>query len=112
VIGLYNRDEKCFLCGTNWVFKYGSLCFICKGLMTHSHPCHQLPSQQLDQAVSCTLIICASLHYQCNAVPLISTIISKKPDATISYSADEGVTFLQNTVAYQQTFVAHHLRKQ
>jgi len=21
LIGFYNRDEKCLLCGTNWVFK-------------------------------------------------------------------------------------------
>ena len=32
LIGFYNRDEKCLLCGKDWVFKYSSLCFVCKGL--------------------------------------------------------------------------------
>ena len=32
LIGFYNRDEKCLLCGTNWVFKYSSLRFVFKGL--------------------------------------------------------------------------------
>jgi hypothetical protein len=30
--GFYNRDEKCLLRGTNWVFKYSSLRFVFKGL--------------------------------------------------------------------------------
>jgi hypothetical protein len=29
----YNRDEKCLQRGTDWVFKYSSLRFVCKGLM-------------------------------------------------------------------------------
>ena len=32
LIGFYNLDEKCLLCGTNWIFKYSSLRFIFKGL--------------------------------------------------------------------------------
>ena len=32
LIGFYNRDEKSLLRGTNWVFKYGSLRFVCKEL--------------------------------------------------------------------------------
>jgi hypothetical protein len=32
LIGFYNRDEKCSQRGTNWVFKYSSLRFFCKGL--------------------------------------------------------------------------------
>ena len=28
LIGFYNRDEKCLLRGTNWVFKYSSLRFV------------------------------------------------------------------------------------
>ena len=32
LIGFYNRDEKCLLLGTNWVFKYSSLRFVFKGL--------------------------------------------------------------------------------
>ena len=32
LIGFYNRDEKCLLHGTNWVFKYSSLRFVFKGL--------------------------------------------------------------------------------
>jgi len=32
LIGFYNRDEKCLLRGTNWVFKYSSLRFVFKGL--------------------------------------------------------------------------------
>jgi len=35
VIGLYNRDEKCLQRGTDWVFKYSSLRFVCKGLMSY-----------------------------------------------------------------------------
>ena len=31
--GFYNRDEKCLLRGTNWVFKYSSLRFVFNGLM-------------------------------------------------------------------------------
>ena len=32
LIGFYNRDEKCLLRGTNWVFKYSGLRFVFKGL--------------------------------------------------------------------------------
>ena len=32
LIGFYNRDEKCLLRGTNWVFKWRCLCFVFKGL--------------------------------------------------------------------------------
>ena len=35
LIGFYNRDEKCLLRGTNWVFKLSSLRFVFKGLITH-----------------------------------------------------------------------------
>jgi len=31
-IGFYNRDEKCLQRGTDWVFKYSSLCFVFKDL--------------------------------------------------------------------------------
>ena len=33
LIGLYNRDEKCLQSGTDWVFKYSGLRFVCKGLI-------------------------------------------------------------------------------
>jgi len=33
LIGFYNRDEKCLQRGTDWVFKYSSLRFDCKGLI-------------------------------------------------------------------------------
>ena len=32
LIGFYNRDEKCLLRGTHWVFKSSSLRFVFKGL--------------------------------------------------------------------------------
>ena len=32
--GFYNQDEKCLQRGTDWVFKYSSLRFVFKGLMT------------------------------------------------------------------------------
>ena len=32
LIGFYNRDEKCLQRGADWVFKYGSLLFVFKGL--------------------------------------------------------------------------------
>ena len=53
-----------------------------------------------------------SLHYQCNVGSQTGIAISEEPAVTISYPADEGETFLHNTVAYRQTFVAAHLRKQ
>ena len=34
-IRFYNRDEKCLLRGTNWVFKYSIFPFIFKGLIKH-----------------------------------------------------------------------------
>jgi hypothetical protein len=34
LIGFSNRDEKCLLRGTNWVFKSSSLRFVFKGLTT------------------------------------------------------------------------------
>ena len=34
LIGFYNRDEKCLQRGTDWVFKYSSLRFVFKGLIT------------------------------------------------------------------------------
>ena len=39
LIGFYNRDEKCLLRGTDWVFKYSGLRFVFKGLITKSHSC-------------------------------------------------------------------------
>ena len=33
-IGFYNRDEKCLQRGTDWVFKYSGLRFVCKGLIS------------------------------------------------------------------------------
>jgi hypothetical protein len=33
MIGFYNQDEKCLQRGTNWVFKYSSLRFVCKVLI-------------------------------------------------------------------------------
>jgi hypothetical protein len=33
VIGFYNRDGKCLLRGTTWVFKYSGLPFVLKGLI-------------------------------------------------------------------------------
>ena len=35
LIGFYNRDEKCLLRGTNWVFKQISLRFVFKGLSSY-----------------------------------------------------------------------------
>jgi len=32
LIGFYNRDEKCLLRGTDWVFKYSGLRFVFKRL--------------------------------------------------------------------------------
>ena len=32
LIGFYSRDEKCLQRGTDWVFKYSGLRFVCKGL--------------------------------------------------------------------------------
>jgi len=32
LITLYNRDERCLLCGKNWVYKSSSLRFFFKGL--------------------------------------------------------------------------------
>jgi len=31
LIGFYNRNEKCLQRGTDWVFKYSSLCFVLNG---------------------------------------------------------------------------------
>ena len=33
LMGFYNRDEKCLLCGTNWVFKWSCLRFVFKRLI-------------------------------------------------------------------------------
>jgi len=33
LIGFYNRNVKCLLCGTDWVFKENSLRFIFEGLI-------------------------------------------------------------------------------
>ena len=33
LIGFYSRDEKCLQRGTDWVFKYSGLRFVCKGLI-------------------------------------------------------------------------------
>ena len=34
LVGFYNRDEKCLLRGTNWVFKYSSLRFVFQWLIS------------------------------------------------------------------------------
>ena len=36
LIGFYNRDEKCLQRGTDWLFKYNDLRFVCKGLTDNS----------------------------------------------------------------------------
>ena len=41
LIGFYNRDEKCLLCGTDWVFKYSGLRFVFKRLK-HCFPYAEL----------------------------------------------------------------------
>ena len=33
LIGFCNRDEKCLMRGTDWVFKYSGVRFVFKGLM-------------------------------------------------------------------------------
>ena len=43
LIGFYSRDEKSLQRGTDWVFKYSGLRFVCKELMylrTNSELCH------------------------------------------------------------------------
>jgi hypothetical protein len=37
LIGFYSRGEKCLQRGTDWVFKYSGLRFVCKGLRSTSH---------------------------------------------------------------------------
>jgi hypothetical protein len=37
LIGIYNRDEKCLQRGTDWVFKWISLRFVFKGLISKPH---------------------------------------------------------------------------
>ena len=39
LIGFYNPDEKCLQRGTDWVFKYSSLRFVCKGLRNYPGTC-------------------------------------------------------------------------
>jgi len=34
LIGYYNQNGACLLCGVGWVFKQDPLCFILKGLNT------------------------------------------------------------------------------
>jgi hypothetical protein len=48
LIGFYNRDEKCLLHGTDWLFKWSSLPFIIKGLNTTCHP-SQADQRQRDR---------------------------------------------------------------
>jgi len=40
----YNRDKKCLRRGTDWVFKYSGLRFVCKGLNATAY--NPLPSIQ------------------------------------------------------------------
>ena len=37
LIGFYNRDEKCLLRGTDWVFKHSALRFVFKGLRMNTN---------------------------------------------------------------------------
>jgi len=32
-MGFYKRGGKCLQRGTDWIFKYSGLCFVCKGLI-------------------------------------------------------------------------------
>jgi len=32
--GFFNRDDKCLQRGTDWIFKYSGLRFVCKGLIS------------------------------------------------------------------------------
>ena len=41
LIGFYNRDEKCLLRSTNWVFKESSLRFVFNLLKPTGHVMHQ-----------------------------------------------------------------------
>ena len=40
LIGFYNRDEKCLLRGTDWVFKESGLRLVCIYLRKSSDLCH------------------------------------------------------------------------
>ena len=46
LIGFYNRDEKCLLRGTDWVFKEGGLRFVFRGLIL-KHYAHLAPLTNL-----------------------------------------------------------------
>ena len=45
LIGFYNREEKCLLRGTNWVFKISSLRFVFKRLIRKKGQIHKQPKE-------------------------------------------------------------------
>ena len=48
LIGFYNRDEKCLLRGTDWVFNYRSLRSVFKGPIKHYEEIRSTPSHILN----------------------------------------------------------------
>ena len=69
LIGFYNRDEKCLQRGTDWVFKWSGLRFVCKGLKSDIKDVHAfLPApsqncwkQELQRRMKPTFMLSLSL---------------------------------------------------
>ena len=72
LIGFYNRDEKCLQRGTDWVFKYSGLRFVCKDLNTFSTRCSKWEHNK--QGVHET------------AVPLLHLALASAPRRTANFA--------------------------
>jgi len=58
LIGFYNRDEKCLLRGTNWVFKYSGLRFVIKGLKCNAN----IHSKNLPSSLCIYVYVCVCVY--------------------------------------------------
>ena len=68
LIGFYNRDEKCLLRGTNWVFKYSILRFVFKWLT------EMRPSRLCGVARSPSALFCYHTEFHAKAAVQHNTV--------------------------------------
>jgi hypothetical protein len=113
LISFYNRDEKCLLRGTNWVFKWSSLRFICKGLKVFILIFPQvLKTFSWFLKPKCSLLVsfCLGLLQCGECENLMERVLS--PGACLYYLSPESFVLekVQIEIIRLQTLITHNLR--
>ena len=89
LIGFYNRDEKCLLRGTNWVFKWSSLRFVFKGL-------NQCANLRLEEETA----VCVWSVFEKNLEPQASEVRRTNTNYYVTSFGLDSVTFLKLRISF------------